>query len=93
MRKGDGGIRAQIQNPQVNKMKVTKSQLRNAIRETLNELINESEKGDPYSYLKKRPQSTYLKSFKKMYKKLAMGPVKNTKPFTEKPTIGKSGPS
>ena len=69
-------------------MKVTKSHLRNVIRETLAEL-----KSDPYSYLKKRPQSTYLKSFKKMYKKLAMGPVKNTKPYTEKPTIGKSGPA
>jgi hypothetical protein len=68
-------------------VKVTKSHLRNVIRETLAEL-----KGDSYTYLKKSPQDAYYKSFKKMFKKLAMGPVKNTKPYTEKPTMGKSGP-
>jgi len=74
-------------------MKVTKSQLRKAIKETLNKIINESEKGDPYAYLKKSPQKKYRQSFIDMIKKLAKGPIKNTEPYTEKPTVGKSGPA
>jgi len=66
-------------------MKLTKSQLRKVIKETINKIINEASKDGVY-------QKKARQSFIELIKKLAKGPIKNTSPYTEKPTVGKSGP-
>jgi len=69
-------------------MKVTKEIISKAFRQVLNGTIDESSDG-PYAG---KPE--YRKRFKRMVKMLSKkGNQKNTPPYTDKPTVGKSGPA
>lgn len=69
-------------------MKITKSIIKKALRETLAKSLNEN-KDDSYAGIEK-----YRDSFVKMVKMLSKkGNQKNTPPYTGKPTVGKSGPA
>lgn len=69
-------------------MKITKSILKKALRETLAKSLNENN-GDSYAGIEK-----YRKSFVEFVKLLSKkGNQKNTPPYTGKPTVGKSGPA
>ena len=69
-------------------MKITKEIIQKALREALSKTVNEASS----------PQYTglpgYRASFVKMVKALSKkGNQKNTEPYTDKPTVGKSGPA
>ncbi len=69
-------------------MKITKSILKKALRETLAKSLNENN-DDSYAGIEK-----YRDSFVKFVKLLSKkGNQKNTPPYTNKPTVGKSGPA
>ena len=69
-------------------MKITKSIIQKALKEVLSTAVNESSKR-PYTGL-----PSYRKSFVKFVNTLAKkGKQKNTEPYTDSPTVGKSGPA
>ena len=69
-------------------MKITKSIIKKALREVLTKSIKEGS-DDSYAGL-----PSYRKSFTKFVKMLSKkGKQKNTPPYTDKPTVGKSGPA
>lgn len=69
-------------------MKVTKEIISKAFTRVLNGTIDESSDG-PYA-----GKTKYRDSFKRMVKMLSKkGNQKNTPPYTDKPTVGKSGPA
>ncbi|MCS5550400.1 MAG: hypothetical protein NZ811_02665 [Gammaproteobacteria bacterium] len=65
-------------------MRITKTMLVTALKETLNSVVIEASD--------KSPQPAYRKTFIDLLKKMAKGRNKNTPPFTKKPSVGKSGP-
>jgi len=70
-------------------MKITKSIIKKALRETLAKSLNEN-KDDSYAGIKKKYRDSFVNMVKMLSKK---GNQKNTPPYTNKPTVGKSGPA